>query len=158
MSNDVERWEGNCRRCLAHKTLPKRGAPLHSINITQPMELVCIDFLGLEMDKIGFKSILMVTDHFTRCSGVPNPKLDSRNRCKSPVGEILCKLRPPIKVAYRPRTRVRGQSQGAEKLLSIRKSRTTPYQPQGDPQSERFNRTVLNMLGTLKKEDKLDWR
>lgn len=83
------------------------------------MKLVCIDFLGLEMDKIGFKSILVVTDHFTRCSGVPNQKPDSRNRCKGPVGEILRKLRPPTKVAFRLRTRVRGQSQGADKLLSI---------------------------------------
>lgn len=40
------------------------------------------------------------------------------------------------------------------KVLGVRKSHTTPYHPQGDPQPERFNRTLLSTLGILYQEKK----
>lgn len=43
------------------------------------------------------------------------------------------------------------------KILGIHKSRTTSYHPQGDPQPERFNRTLLSMLAPLSQEKKWQW-
>ena len=41
---------------------------LHLVNITTsgPLELVCMDFLSIEADRANKKSILVVTDHYTR--------------------------------------------------------------------------------------------
>ena len=42
--------------------------------------------------------------------------------------------------------------------MSVKKIRTTLYQPQGNAQCKRFNRTLLGMLGTLPQRLKCEWR
>ena len=54
-----------CSRCLRRKT-PPQVAPLQPILVTQPLELVHMDYLSLEPSKGNIENVLLITDHFTR--------------------------------------------------------------------------------------------
>lgn len=124
-----------------------------------PLDLVCIDFLSLEPDSQGHANILVVTDHFTRYAQA----FPAKDQKATTVAKILCER---YFVHYGLPARIHSDQgrdfessliQDLLKMLGIRKSRTSPYHPQGDPQPERFNRTLLSMLGTLDTRQKQRW-
>ncbi|XP_076850337.1 uncharacterized protein LOC143500204 [Brachyhypopomus gauderio] len=159
MSQTVEQYVKNCGNCVSWKSPCVRAAPLNQIVTNGPMELVCIDFLCLEPDSKGFANILVVTDHFSRYAQA-FPTKDQR---AVTVAKVLVEK---FFVHYGLPSRIHSD-QGRDfesklihellRVLGVRKSRTTPYRPQGDPQPERFNRTLLSMLGTLESAQKRQW-
>ena len=160
MAADVEWKCQTCQRCVRRKRRAQRSAPLVSIKTSTPMELVCIDFLRLEPDNSNTKDILVVTDHYTRYAQA-FPTKDQRART---VARVLWES---YFIHYGFPERLHSdqgrdfESQLIKELCEIsgiKKSRTTPYHPQGNGQCERFNQTLLNMLGTLDEEQKKKWR
>uniref|UniRef100_A0A3B3YJ44 Gypsy retrotransposon integrase-like protein 1 n=1 Tax=Poecilia mexicana TaxID=48701 RepID=A0A3B3YJ44_9TELE len=159
MGSEVEQYVKTCGRCITRKALPQRAAPLNQITSRGPLDLVCIDFLSLEPDSKGYANILVVTDHFTRYAQA----FPAKDQQASTVAKILCER---FFVHYGLPARIHSDQgrdfeskliQDLLRMLGIRKSRTSPYHPQGDPQPERFNRTLLSMLGTLDPAQKQRW-
>ena len=68
LDTDIDDKDKSCDRCTLRKSNPGHSAELINIVSTQPMELVCIDFLTLERSKGVFLKKLVITDHFTRYS------------------------------------------------------------------------------------------
>ncbi|KAL7841410.1 hypothetical protein SRHO_G00251010 [Serrasalmus rhombeus] len=123
------------------------------------MELVCINFLSLEPDSSGFVNILMVTDHFSRyVQAYPTKDQRAVTVAKVLVEKFFVHYGLPARIhSDQGRDFESRLIQELPRTLGIRKSRTTPYHPQGDPQPERFNRTLLSMLGTLRDTHKCQW-
>ncbi len=135
MSMQVEEYIKNCGECVTHKTPIQRSAPLHQIVSHGPMDLVCMDFLSMEPDSKGISNVLVVTDHFTRYAQA----FPTKSQKAHVVAKVLIEK---YFIHYGLPSRIHSD-QGRDfesrlirellTLMGIRKSRTTPYHPQGDP-------------------------
>ena len=65
MQTEATQYVLKCTRCLRRRT-PSQVAPLQPIHVTQPLELVHMDYLSLEPSKGNIENALVITDHFTR--------------------------------------------------------------------------------------------
>lgn len=159
MLADIEQHVKKCNRCLRRKAKISQRAPLHSVTTTYPLQLVCMDFLTLEPAR-GIGNILVITDHYTKYAlAIP-----TKNQTAKTTAEVFYNQ---FIVNYGIPTRIHSD-QGANfeseiikelcKLTNMEKSRTTPYHPQGNAGPERFNRTLLDMLGTLESSQKENWK
>lgn len=160
LESDVENKVKSCDRCIKRKTPPRPSAKLVNIVSHQPMELVCMDFLSLERSKGGHEHILVITDHFTRYAQA----FPTRNQLAKTTAKILFEN---FIVHYGFPARLHSdQGRNFESnvikelcsLAGVEKSRTTPYHAMGNGMTERFNQTLLNMLGTLEEHQKQDWK
>ncbi|XP_027895131.1 uncharacterized protein LOC114158020 isoform X1 [Xiphophorus couchianus] len=155
----IDKMVKACERCVRRKTHPEKAAPLMNIKTYRPLELVCIDFSSIEPDRANTKDILVITDHFTKYAvAIPTQNQRAQTIAKCLWENFIVHYGFPEKLL---------SDQGADfesktikelcELIGMRKVRTTPYHPRGNP-VERFNRTLLQMLGTLDKSDKLRWK
>lgn len=160
MFQEIKAWCEQCERCCLRKT-PTAGsrAPLVSIHSSAPMELVCVDFLTLEKSKGGIENVLVVTDHFSRyAQAYPTKDQKASTVAKTLWKNFFCRFGFPAKLhADQGRNFESTVVKELCKCTGIKKTHTTPYHPQGNGTTERFNRTLMNMLGTLEPHLKPRW-
>ena len=65
MQEEVTQYVVKCSGCLRRKSA-SQVAPLQPIYVSQPMELVQMDYLSLQPSKGNIENVLVITDHFTR--------------------------------------------------------------------------------------------
>ena len=159
MQEEATQHVSKCSRCLRRKT-PPQVAPLQPILVTQPLELVHMDYLSLEPSKGNIENVLVITDHFTRYAlAYPSKTQTAQATARILWDNFICHY-------GFPETFISDQGRNFEsdlikelcKIAGVKKVHTTPYHPQGNGQCERFNSTLCNMLGTLSEEEKSDWK
>ena len=160
METAVENQIKQCGRCIRRKISPIKAAELVSITSAAPMELVCIDYLSLERSKGGNENILVITDHFSRyAQAIPTRNQTATTTARVLFDNFFVHYGFPAKLHSDKGANF--ESMVIKKLCNItgtRKTRTTPYHPMGNGMVERFNKTLLNMLGTLNYKQKSDWK
>ena len=148
-----------CTRCLRRKT-PSHVAPLQPIHVTQPLELVHMDYLSLEPSKGNIENLLVITDHFTRYAlAYPSKTQTAQATARILWDNFICHYGFPEKfISEQGRNFESDLIKELCKIVGVKKLHTTPYHPQGNGQCERFNSTLCNMLETLSEEEKSDWK
>ena len=161
MNDDVRLHIRNCERCLRFKQVPER-ASMETIETSYPLELIHMDFLTIGSKTTSVKDInvLVITDRFTcYAQGYVTPNQTARVVAEQLYNGFFVHYGWPEWIHS-------DQGSSFESLVikelcdlaQVQKSRTTPYHPEGNAQVEKFNHTLLCMIGTLEIEQKEKWQ
>lgn len=160
MEKDVHNHVRHCHRCVLSKTPePSARAPLESIKTSAPLELVCIDFWSAEDNHNKSVDVLVITDHFTKLPhAFPCQDQTAKRVAKKLWDNFFCIYGFPQRLHSDQGANF--ESELIAELLELSgddKSHTSPYHPMGNGGTERFNRTLGNMLRSLPLRSKQKW-
>lgn len=154
LSTDISNWCAQCQNCVLRKAATAKQAPLVPIKTLAPMELLSADFLSIGHPEDPYHNVLVMVDHFTKFAWAAVTK----DQTAVTTAKVLWnKIIQPFGV---PKRLMSDQGPNFEshlmhelcELYGMTKSHTTPYHPAGNGSCERFNRTLLGLLGTLVEE------
>ena len=157
---DIERHIQECVKCQQRKMpQPSCPAPLGTIEANYPFQKLSWDLMGPLPPSKQYRYILVVSDIFTKWVEVfPLERTDSKTLASALVNEVICRYGVPS---------VLHSDQGSNftsevmkevcSLLGIKRTQTSAYHPQGNGQTERFNRTLEAMLAKSVEEHQSDW-
>ena len=144
--------EEHCRKCTVCQksklTMPQR-APLQNIPIGQPWQMIAIDVLKVPLSTNSYQYLLVLQDYFTKwVDAIPMPDQTAEHITTALI-KFFCTYGPP-QILHSDQGRNFESSIFTQTLqaFGVKKSRTTPYHPQGDGMVERFNRTLIQLLKT----------
>jgi transposase InsO family protein len=157
---DVEKYCKLCKRCIvAKEPTPKVKTKMFHLSASRPLEVVAIDFTMLEMSSAGIQHVLVLTDIFSKfVLTVPTRDQTAKTVAKVLIRDLFHRYGIPERIHSD-----RGRSFENEivtelcAIYGVKKSRTTPYHPQGNAQCERYNRTMHDLLRTLHTDHKQRW-
>ena len=161
MSKDVRQHIRTCDRCERFKDRPDKEK-IEQTEAQYPLEMVHINFLmiGGKKDPRKDINVLVVTDHFTRyAQAYVTTSQTTVTVARVLFTQFFTQYGWPTKLITDQGPQFEGKLfQQLAREANMRKIRTTPYHPEGYAQCEQFNRTLLNMLGTMPPNAKKEWQ
>ena len=160
MAQETSEWIKGCRHCHIAKSDYNEPKPkLGNLIANNPLDLLCIDFTKVDPSRTGKENVLVMTDAFTKFSQA----IVTSNQKALTVAKVL--VDKWFHVDGIPAWIHSDQGKLFDNeildhlcaMYGVERTMTAPYDPQGNSQCERFNRTMFNLLKTLSKEQKSDW-
>ena len=147
MNQHVERHCRECTECQKSKLPQPTRAPLTSMPIGKPWQMVAVDILTVPVSTNG---------NTKWADAIPLP-----NQSASTITATLIKLfsqmgMPDIVHSDQGRNFESAILKQSLDAFGISKSHTTAYHPEGDGMVERFNRSLLQLLRTYV-DTEFDW-
>ena len=130
-----------------------------SIIANNPMDLLCIDFMKVDLSKDGKENVLVMTGAFLKFSvAVVTPNQQTKTVAKALVDKWFYTYGIPTGIHSN-----QGKSFDNKiieqlcKIYSVKQSNTTPYKSHNNSPCERLNHMLQNLLKTLPKDQKPNW-
>ena len=163
MSQALLRAIANCGRCIQYEAKGQLP-PMQPIICTEPMELVHIDYIGMEVTiatdkKPVVQNVLVVVDHFTRyVQAFVTKNHTARTTARVLYNNYFSVFGFPQHLMSDQGTEFCGKVIAAMcSLLGVEKIRTTLYHPQTNRSAERIHQTLQRMIGKLDPEKRRKW-
>ena len=157
--NQVKEHVGKCCPYLAFKAKQPK-APFESNMAIHSLGLVHLDFLCLEPGKGLEENVLEVTNHFTRyAQAYVTRTKTAQTTAKTLWDKFIIHYGLPEKIlSDQGRNFVSQLVADLCMLIGTQMIQTSPYHLQTNGQCERFNSTLIGILGTLPPEKKSEWK
>ena len=163
MSQALMKSVANCGRCIQYEAKGQLP-PMQPIICTEPLELVHIDYVGMEVTvatdkKPIVKNVLVVVDHFTRyVQAFITKNHTARTTARVLYNNYFSVFGFPQCLMSDQGTEFCGKVIAAMcSLLGIEKIWTTPYHPQTNGSVERVHQMLQCMIGKLDLEKRQKW-
>ena len=135
---------------------------MSSFETSYPLEIIHMDFLPIGSKKDPNKNInvLVVTDHFTRYAQAFITTSQTANVVAQTLyKEYFVHYGWPDKLHSDQASNFKSKVfPELGKIAQVQKIHTMPYNLKGNAQCEKFNQTLLNMIGTLEPADQAKWQ
>ncbi len=156
LSRDVEDWTSSCEDCQkADKGHHRRFGALHPLPpVMRPFERMGMDLVKIVSKKAhaagGKRYALVVTDYATRFAIVMALEDKSAKTVAANLWHRLIAFTgPPTEIISDNGGEFRNVVKELTSRFGIHRTWTTPYHPRTNGLTERFNRTLVDMLCTI---------